>query len=104
MSGIITSSRMMSHSARAQIASASAPLDAVRTSKYSADSRASKSLTLAGTSSTPRMRADIEIPLPDKPPDGFNKFADRDRLGTQCRPPASADPFPVPLLHADLPY
>jgi len=33
---------------------------AVRTSKYSADSRASNSLTLAGTSSTTRIRADIE--------------------------------------------
>src|SRR6476469_5300518 len=54
ISGIITSSRMISHSARAQICSASAPLAAVRTSKYSADSRASNSLTLAGTSSTTR--------------------------------------------------
>ena len=51
----------MSHSARAQISSASAPLDAVTTSKYSADSRASSSLTLAGTSSTTRIRADIDI-------------------------------------------
>ena len=60
MSGIITSSRMMSHSARAQIASASAPLAAVSTSKYSADSRASRSFTLAGISSTTRIRADIK--------------------------------------------
>ena len=64
MSGIITSSRMMSHSARVQIERASAPLDAVSTSKYSADRRASSSLTLAGTSSTTRIRADIETPLP----------------------------------------
>jgi hypothetical protein len=60
MSGIITSSRTMSQSARSQIASASSPLMAVTTSKYSADSRASSSLTLAGTSSTTRTRAVIE--------------------------------------------
>ena len=41
----------MSQSARSQIASASSPLMAVTTSKYSAESRASSSLTLAGTSS-----------------------------------------------------
>ncbi len=63
MSGIMTSSRMMSHSARWQICSASAPLEAVSTSKYSAESRASSNLTLAGTSSTTRMRADIETSL-----------------------------------------
>src|SRR6266436_2335298 len=98
ISGIITSSRMMSHSARAQISSASAPLDAVRTSKYSADSRASKSLTLAGTSSTTRMRADKESsPLPDKPSDGFNKFAHRDRLGQIGLAAALADAFLVAL-------
>ncbi len=57
MSGIITSSRTMSHSAFSQIASASLPLMAVTTSKYSADSRASSSFTLAGTSSTTRTRA-----------------------------------------------
>src|SRR6185437_4334853 len=60
MSGIMTSSRTMSHSARSHMASASAPLYAVATSKYSADSRASSSLTLAGTSSTTRIRALIE--------------------------------------------
>src|SRR6476620_8806883 len=97
MSGIITSSRMMSHSARAQIASASAPFDAVRTSKYSADSRASNSLTLAGTSSTTRIRADIETPLPDKSSNGFNKFADRDRLGQIGLAAALADTLLVAL-------
>ena len=66
MSGIMTSSRMMSHSARAQISSASAPLVAVSTSKYSADRRASSSLTLAGTSSTTRIRADIETHSPTR--------------------------------------
>jgi hypothetical protein len=59
MSGIITSSRTMSHSALAQIASASAPLIAVATSKYSAERRASNSFTLAGTSSTTSTRAVI---------------------------------------------
>ena len=48
MSGIITSSSTMSHSARSHSASASGPLCAVVTSKYSADSRASSSFTLAG--------------------------------------------------------
>jgi hypothetical protein len=57
ISGIITSSSTMSHCARSQIASASAPLAAVTTSKYSAMSRASSSLALAGTSSTTRTRA-----------------------------------------------
>src|SRR5260221_11529710 len=98
MSGIITPSRVMSHSARAQISSASAPLDAVRTSKYSADSRASNSLTLAGTSSTTRMRADIEIySLPDKTPDCFNKLADRNRFGQIRLAAAFADAFFVAL-------
>ena len=63
MSGIITSSRTMSHSAFSQIASASTPLMAVTTSKYSADSRASSSFTLAGTSSTTRTRAVTTEPL-----------------------------------------
>src|SRR5258708_5583900 len=97
MSGIMTSSRMMSHSARAQIASASAPLAAVRTSKYSADSRASSNLTLAGTSSTTRIRADMKFPLPDKTSHGFNKFANRDRLGQISLAAALADAFLVTL-------
>src|SRR5882757_8514656 len=97
MSGIITSSRMMSHSARAQISSACVLLDAVTTSKYSADSRASNSLTLAGTSSTTRIRADIETLLSDKSPNGFNKRADRDRLGQIGLTATLADTFLVAL-------
>src|SRR3954470_2096344 len=97
MSGIITSSRMMSHSARAQIASASAPLHAVSTSKYSADSRASSSFTLAGISSTTRIRADIKKLLTDKTPNGFYKFADRDRLGKIRLTAALADALLVAL-------
>src|SRR5262249_57748196 len=80
ISGIITSSRMMSHSARAAISSACLPFAAVTTSKYSADRRASSSFTFAGISSTTRIRADIRVPLPDKTANGFDKLADRDRL------------------------
>src|SRR5437660_1893846 len=98
MSGIITSSRMMSHSAREQICSASSPLDAVRTSKYSADRRASSNLTLAETSSTTRIRADIEThSLPNKTPYGFNEFADRNWLGQIGLASALADTLLVPL-------
>src|ERR1700754_4512968 len=97
MSGIITSSRMMSHSARAQIASASAPLHAVSTSKYSADSRASSSFTLAAISSTTKIRADIKTLLADKTPNRFYKFADRDRLGKIRLAAAFADAFLVAL-------
>jgi hypothetical protein len=59
MSGIITSSSTTSTLPFSQISSASAPLVAVSTSKYSASSRTSSSLTLAGMSSTTRMRAVI---------------------------------------------
>src|SRR5580704_13481481 len=83
MSGIITSSRTRSHSARSQIVSASWPHIAVTTSKYSADSRASSSLTLAGTSSTTRTRAVIRqsLGIAEKVTDGFDELAHRDWLG-----------------------
>src|SRR5262249_5660330 len=98
MSGIMMSSRMMSHSARAAIASASAPFDAVITSKYSADSRASSSFTLAGTSSTTRIRAVTEMnSLPHKSTHGLNELADRNRLGQIGRAAAPADAFLVAL-------
>src|SRR6516225_2566934 len=97
MSSIMTSSRMMSHSARAQMASASAPLEAVRTSKYSAESRASNSLTLAGTSSTTRIRADILTLLSDEPSDGLDELADRDRLGQIRLASTFVDAFLVAL-------
>src|SRR5690349_14673764 len=70
--GIITSSSTMSHGERAQIASASSPLPAVTTSKYSAESCASSSFTLAGTSSTTRTRAVIHALLQ---PDRFHQIA-----------------------------
>src|ERR1700741_2031002 len=81
-SGIITSSRTMSHSARSQGANASAPLLAVTTSKYSAESRASSSFTLAGTSSTTRMRAVIDAPsaCAQKMANGLDELAHRDRF------------------------
>src|SRR5580658_4136515 len=82
MSGIITSSSTRSHSARSQIASASCPLMAVTTSKYSADSRASSSLTLAGTSSTTRTRAVMACALriSQKVTHRLDEFSHRDRL------------------------
>src|SRR5665213_1596722 len=86
MSGIMTSSSTRSHSARSHSASASGPLWAVVTSKYSADSRASRSFTLAGTSSTTRTRALIPDSLlassrrAQKMTDCFDELADRDRL------------------------
>src|SRR5579871_3676500 len=85
MSGIITSSRTRSQSARSQIDKACSPLPAVTTSKYSADSRASSSFTLAGTSSTTRTRAVID-PFPvrscrtEKVSNGLDELAHRDRL------------------------
>src|SRR5205823_6584279 len=98
MSGIMMSSSTMSHSARAHIASASAPLEAVSTSKYSADNRASRSFTLAGISSTTRIRADMETQLlPDKTPYRLNKLADRNRFGQISFAAAFADSFFVAL-------
>src|SRR4051812_46562803 len=98
MSGIMTSSRMMSHSRREQMSSASAPLDAVSTSKYSADRRASSSLTFAGTSSTTRIRADIEThSLTDKPSHGFDELADGNRFGQIRLAAALADPLFIAL-------
>src|SRR5476649_2150520 len=97
MSGIITSSSTMSHSARSHSASASAPLKAVATSKYSADSRASSSFTLAGTSSTTRTRAVIDAPSgwPEEMADGLDEFSHRDRLRQVGLAAAFADAFLV---------
>src|SRR5579885_603075 len=100
MSGIMTSSRTMSHSARSHMPSASAPLYAVQTSKYSADSRASSSLTLAGTSSTTRIRALIEL-VPSRSPEEMtyrlDELAHRDRLGQIGLATAFADALLVAL-------
>src|SRR5277367_4549766 len=99
MSGIITSSRTRSHSARSQIASASLPLIAVTTSKYSADSRASKSRTLAATSSTTRTRAVIAETLwvAEEVAHRLDELAHRDRLGKVSLAAALADAFFVAL-------
>src|SRR6185437_3806201 len=97
MSGIITSSSTMSHSARSHTASASSPSWAVMTSKYSADNRASRSFTLAGTSSTTRTRAVMIAPSgrPQELPDGLDELADRNRLRQIGFAAALADTFLV---------
>src|SRR5262249_19480538 len=101
ISGIITSSSTMSHCARSQIASASAPLVAVTTSKYSAVSRASSSLALAGTSSTTRTRALIEAGscsrVAEERTDGLEEFADRNRFRQVGFATTLADAFLVAL-------
>src|SRR6185312_10606513 len=99
MSGIITSSSTMSHSARSHSASASAPLLAVVTSKYSADSRASSNLTLAGTSSTTRTRALIAAPsgVAQEMPDGLDELRHRDRFRQVGFAAPLADAFLVAL-------
>src|SRR5262249_3027968 len=98
MSGIITSRSTMSQSARSQTASASAPLMAVSTSKYSAESRASSSLTLAGTSSTTRTRAVIgPSRWSEKVANGLDELAHRDRLRQIGFAPALANTLLVAL-------
>ena len=59
MPGIITSSSTMSGGASAMLSSASCPLMAVTTSKYSASSFASRTRTFGSMSSTTRTRAGI---------------------------------------------
>src|SRR5512143_897371 len=82
ISGIITSSRMMSGGDCSILASASGPFSASSTSKYSAESLASRSRRLAATSSTTRTRPDIARPaLPQEPFDGAQELSHRDRLG-----------------------
>src|SRR5664279_2292520 len=99
MSGIITSSSTMSHSARSHSTSASGPLVAVATSKYSADSRASKSFTLAGTSSTTRTRAVIVAPSSraQELTDRLDELGHRDRLRQIGLAAALADALLVAL-------
>src|SRR5215472_4972877 len=99
-SGIITSSSTTSHSARSQINSASRPLAAVVTSKYSAERRASRSFTLAGTSSTTRTRAVIDglsSVRPQEAANGLDELADRDRLRQIGLATAFADSLLVAL-------
>src|SRR4029079_11833404 len=100
MSGIITSSTTISHSALSPIASASLPLMAVTTSKYSADSRASSSFTLAGTSSTTRTRAVTNYRssgMSQEMADRLDELADRNRLRQIGLAAALADALLVAL-------
>src|SRR5260221_2904063 len=81
ISGIMTSSSTRSGSSAAQITSAAAPLAAVKTSKYSLASLARRSLTLMSTSSTTRMRADIDDVSAQEALAHFEEVGDGDRLG-----------------------
>src|SRR6476620_5529719 len=88
----------MSHAARSDRPSASVPLYATVTSKYSADRRAASSFTFAGTSSTTRMRAVIGAPSTraQEMADGLDEFSHRNRLGQI----SLAAPIPDSLLVA----
>src|SRR5919199_682597 len=99
--GIITSRSTMSQGTRSQMSSASRPLPAVRTSKYSAVSRASSSFTLAGMSSTTSTRAVMSVPAPlhvaQIVPDGLQKLGYGDRLRDISLAAAGPDPLLVAL-------
>src|SRR5882724_2954521 len=109
MPGIMTSSRTMSGALAAMASSAAAPLSAVMTSKYSAESLASSRRTFAGISSTTRTRADIRLSTHDARPillfgslaqkllDRLEEIGDRDRLGDIGLAAALADLLLVAL-------
>src|SRR5918995_5827690 len=97
MPGIITSSRTMSHRPCSQIASASGPFIAVTTSKYSALSFVSSSLTFGKMSSTTRTRAVIDASFAEIGADGGEEFRDRDRLRQIGLAAAFADALLVAL-------
>src|SRR5256885_7807401 len=94
--GIITSSRMMSGRSSSTLRSASGPEPAVTTSKYSAPSFASSSLTFAGMSSTTRTRA-VMAPSSQEAANGLEEVHDRDRLGNVSLASAFADLFLIAL-------
>src|SRR5215469_8938514 len=86
----MTSRRMTSGSSASAIWRALGPLYAERTSKYSLDSLASSSFTLASTSSTTNTRPDISVSQLLAGPgalsgkeafDGSQKTRNRDRFG-----------------------
>src|SRR5216684_781887 len=81
ISGIMTSRRTRSGSSARHRRSAEAPSAALRTSKYSLASLAPSSLTLTSTSSTTRMRADIEAASAQKALDRLEEIGDGNRLG-----------------------
>src|SRR5258706_13091117 len=97
MPGIITSSNTMSGAPSSIRARHSRPLKAVMTSKYSADSFASRSLTLDRMSSTTRTRAVMACYLPDEAAHGIQKAGHRNRLGDISLASAPADDFFVAL-------
>src|SRR5260221_861762 len=97
ISGIMTSSSTRSGSSAAQIASAAAPFAVVKTSKYSLASLAPRSLTLMSTSSTTRMRADIDAASAQEALDHFEEVGDGDRLGDIRLADTLADLFVVAL-------
>src|SRR5260221_2323061 len=81
ISGIMTARRTRSGSSARHRRSAEAPSAALRTSKYSLASLAPSSLTLTSTSSTTRMRADIEAASAQKALDRLEEIGDGNRLG-----------------------
>src|SRR5262249_9401292 len=93
MPGIITSSSTMSGLVSATFARASTPLKAVTTSKYSAVSLASSSLTLERMSSTTRTRA--VMTSSDEAAHGFQEAGHRDGFGNIGLAAALADHFLV---------
>src|ERR1700749_3020304 len=98
MPGIITSSRTISGTFSDMRARHSRPLKAVTTSKYSAVSFASRSLTLDMMSSTTRTRAVMKPRrLSDEAANGFQEAGHRDRLGDIGLATALADHFLIAL-------
>src|SRR6187399_2121376 len=93
MPGIITSSSTISGMVSSIRARHSNPLKAVLTSKYSADSFASRSFTLDRMSSTTRTRAVMAVPLSDEAAHGIQEAGHRNRLGDVSLASALADDF-----------
>src|SRR5215203_3471459 len=97
MPGIMTSRRTMSHRPCSQSASASGPFIAVTTSKYSALSFVSSSLTFGKMSSTTSTRAVMMASLAEIGTDGREELRDRDRLRQIGLAAALADALLVAL-------
>src|SRR5215217_4698082 len=95
--GIMTSRRTMSHRPCSQSASASGPFIAVTTSKYSALSFVSSSLTFGKMSSTTRTRAVMMASLAEIGAHGREELRDRDRLRQIGLAAALADALLVAL-------
>src|SRR5215469_16944083 len=91
ISGIITSSRMMSGCSLWASFSAAAPLAAVMTVKYSLESFASSKRTFTSTSSTTSIRADMRRASAQEAFDGLEEVRHRNRLGDVGLASAFAD-------------